>query len=152
MFRFSDDEFLAKKQQEKATSLLEEILKYSAVEHCPEIEKFFDSYVKSYEFLEELPNIFRQQNSIISMSCVPYDCEVWRAKMDLQVAYDKTNKSCKDTIPFIEFSFPKDYECKHGESYMHVFIFFSTDSKQFEESRDRVLHYLNKLNKLKVFL
>lgn len=156
MFRFSNDEFIANKQKEDATALLESLLKYFSIEHCPKIEKFFDDYVKTYEFLEELPRISEKHDDIIIMPCIPHNHDAASARMDLGEAYKKIYKSellWKDvTVPFIEFSFPTDYNCKHGDSWMHVYIFFLTNSLKFEDARDSVLYYLNKLNKLKAFL
>jgi len=156
MFRFSDDEFIANKQKEGATALLESFLKFFSVEHCPEIEKFFDDNVKTYEFLEELPRISEKHDDIIIMPCIPHNHDLAGARMDLGEAYKKISKSkflWKDiTVPFIEFSFPSDYKCKHGDSWVHVYIFFLTNFPKFEDARDNALYYLNKLNKLKVFL
>jgi hypothetical protein len=38
MFKYSDDEFIASKQLEDATTLLIEMSKLSLLEYCPEIE------------------------------------------------------------------------------------------------------------------
>jgi hypothetical protein len=152
MFKFSKDEFIASKCQEKAVTLLESLLKHSVVEHCPEIEKFFDDNVKTYEFLEELPRLSIQHDHPIIMPCIPYNDSDYHAKMELKVGYDKLLKSWKDPIPFVEFSFPEDYQCKHGNEYKHVYIFFFTKFTKFDGARDCTLYYLNKLNNLKVFL
>lgn len=153
MFRFSKDEFIANKQKEEATSLLESLLKYFTIEHCPEIEKLFDDHVKTYEFLEELPRISEKHNDIIMMPCIPYDYNHEWARMNLSEPYKKLSYPWKGPIvPFIEFSFPLDYDCKHGESWKHVYILCLTKYPKFEDARDSVLYYLNKLNKLKVFL
>lgn len=152
MFRFSIDEFVARTQREKSIALLEEISKTFIVEHCPEIEKFFDDHVKSYEFLEELPKLVNQKEITIAMSFIPYDAITWRANADLTDTYRKLNKSVKETTPFIEFSFPENYKCKHGVPYKDVFIFFVTKFNEFENAQDYALLYLNKLNNLKAFL
>jgi hypothetical protein len=152
MFRFSSDEFIASKAQEKALVLLEDLMKHSVLEHCPEIEEFFDKNIRSYELLEELPKISIKHDNAIVMPCVPPTSSDYHAKMELKVGYDKLHKSWKETVPFIEFSFPLDYNCKHGQEYKHVYIFFFTQFKTFEGARDCTLYYLNKLNNLKVFL
>lgn len=152
MFRFSKDEFIASRANEKAITLLENLLKHSVVEHCPEIEKFFDDNVKTYEYLEELPGISKKQGHPIVMPCIPYNSSDYHAKMELKVGYDALTKSWKDPIPFIEFSFPEDYKCKHGDEYKHVYIFFFTQFTKFDGARDCTLYYLNKLQNLKVFL
>jgi hypothetical protein len=132
--------------------LLEEIMKHSVVEHCPEIEEFFDKNIRSYELLEELPGLAKSHEQSIVMPCIPYNDMEFRAKKELKVAYDKLNKSWKDPIPFIEFSFPKDYKCKHGEDYRHVYIFFFTNYTKLDGAQECTLYYLNKLNSLKAFL
>ena len=152
MFKFSNDEFIASKQREQSLTLLEELMKSSILEHSPEIENFFDTHVRTYEILEELPNLGRQQKQPIIMVCIPWNASEWHAKMDLEEAYEKLKKSWKDTIPFIEFSFPSDYNCKHGQDYKHVYIFFFSKFNTLEGSRDCFLYYLNKLNNLKAFL
>ena len=156
MFRFSKDDFVANQQKEEATTLLESLLKYFTIEHCPEIEKFFDNHVKTYEFLEELPRISEKHDDVIIMPCIPHNHMDHLARMDLGEAYKKISKSQflwkEITVPFIEFSFPTDYKCKHGDSWMHVYILFLTKFSKFEDARDNTLYYLNKLNKLKVFL
>lgn len=153
MFRFSEDEFTANKQKEEATALLESLLKYFVIEHSPKIEKFFDENVKTYEFLEELPKFYKTNNYPIVIPCIPHNLEDQYSRMDLSEGYQAFSKSWREiTVPFIEFSFPPDYKCKHGISYMHVYIFFFTKFTKFEEAQDCVLHYLNKFNNLKVFL
>lgn len=156
MFRFSEDKFAANKQKEIAISLLENLLKYFTIEHSSEIEKFFDDNVKTYEFLEELPRISEKHDDIIIMPCIPHNHDAASARMDLGEAYKKISKSkflWKDiTVPFIEFSFPTDYKCKHGDNWMHVYILFLTKFEKFEDTQDCVLHYLHKLNNLKAFL
>ncbi len=152
MFRYSVDEFIASKQQEKALILLEDLMKHAVLEHSPEIEKFFDEHVRSYDFLEELPSLSEKLGHPIVMVAIPWDSYSHRAQMDFKRAYDKLDKSWKDTVPFIEFSFPRDYNCKHGAEFMNVYIFFFNKFKQFEGSRDCTLYYLNKLNNLKAFL
>jgi len=156
MFRFSDDEFFANKQKEESTALLESLLKYFTIEHCPEIEKFFDDNIKTYEFLEELPKLSKVNNDFIIMPCIPHNHDNEFARMDLGEAYKKISESKflwkEITVPFIKFSFPVDYNCKHGSNWMHVYIFFLTKFSKFEDARDSTLHYLNKLNRLKVFL
>lgn len=152
MFRFSIDEFINKTQQEKVTAFLTELSKSFIVEHCPEIEKFFDDYVTSYEFLEEIPKLSNPNEKNVSIVCVPYDTALWRANADLREVCEKINKSQQETIPFIEFSFPENYKCKHGEPYKHVFIFFVTKFNSFEDSKNYTIYYLNKLNKLRAFL
>jgi len=155
MFRFSDDEFFVNKQKEIATSLLENLLKYFTIEHSPKIEKFFDDNVKTYEFLEELPNLSKKQNDPIIMPCITHVHNEVNARVDIGDACKKLfpSRLWKEiTIPFIEFSFPPDYDCKHGDSYKHIYIFFLTKFENFEETQDCVLHYLNKLNNLKAFL
>lgn len=152
MFRYSIDEFIASKQKEKSLGLLEELMKHSVLEHCPQIEKFFDENVRSYEFLEELPDICNKNDHPIVMPCIPRDGSEYHAKMELKVGYDKLLKSWRDPIPFIEFSFPENYKCKHGDEYKHVYIFFFTQFKGFDGARDGTLYYLNKLNNLKAFL
>jgi len=81
MFRFSKDDFIASKCQEKATALLEDLLKHSVVEHCPEIEKFFDENVKTYEFLEELPGLSIKHDHPIVMPCIPYNSSDYHAEV-----------------------------------------------------------------------
>lgn len=152
MFRYSIDSFIASKQKEKALTLLEELMKYSTLKHCPEIEAEFDKNVRTYALLEELPPLSIQFDHPIVMPVIPWDHGGHSAKMDLKKAYDKLIKSWRDPIPFIEFSFPNDYKCPHGESYKHVYIFFMTEYKNYDEAKDSVLFYLQKLNKLKVFL
>lgn len=156
MFRFSKDNFVSNKQKEEATVLLESLLKYFTIEHCPEIEKFFDDNVKTYEFLEELPRISEKHSDVIIMPCIPHNYDAAGARMDLGEAYKKVYKSKylwkEVTVPFIDFSFPTEYKCKYGDSQMHVYIFFLTKFSRFKDARDNVLYHLNKLNKLKVFL
>lgn len=153
MFRFSDDEFKANKQKEEATALLESLLKYFSIEHCPKIEKFFEDNVKTYEFLEELPRLIKKHNDIILMPCTPHNYNHEWARMNLSESYTALSYSWKGpVVPFIEFSFPEDYKCKHGVDWKHVYILFLTKYPKFEDARDSVLYYLNKLNKLKVFL
>lgn len=155
MFRFSNDEFIANKQKETAIVLLENLLKYFTIEHCPEIEKFFDDHVKTYEFLEELPRISEKHDDIIMMPCITHIHNEVNARIDIGDSCKKLYPSRlwkEINIPFIEFSYPQDYKCKHGDSYKHVYIFFLTKYPKFEDARDSVLYYLNKLNKLKVFL
>lgn len=153
MFRFSDDEFLANKQKEEATFLLESLSKYFIIKHSPEIEKFFDDNVKSYEFLEELPKLSRINNDIIVVPCMPHNYNDEWARMNLGECYQELSYSWKDVVvPFIEFSLPENYKCKHGDAYKHAYFFFLTKFVKFEDTQDCVLHYLNKLNKLKAFL
>lgn len=156
MFRFSDDESIANKQKKDSANLLESLFRYFTIERCPKIEKFFDDNVKTYEFLEELPKLAKIDNNTIIMPCIPCDSSDEFARMDISAGFNKIFKSqtlWKEVdIPFIEFSFPKYYNCKHGDKYMHVYIFFFTQFTEFEKSRDCTLHYLKKLNKLKAFL
>ena len=161
MFRFSDDEFIANKQKEEATALLESLLKYVSIEHSPKIEKFFEDNVKTYEFLEELPSISTTNNDTTIMRLLPYDYSHESARVDLGEDFKKIQpKPCDGgpklwkeiTIPFIDFSFPSTYNCKYGEGYKHVYIFFLTNFTEFEQAQECMLYYLNKLNKLKVFL
>src|SRR5574339_261092 len=143
MFRFSKDEFIASKHQEKALALLEDLMKHAVLEHCPELEEFCDQNVRSYEFLEELPGLARKHNQPIIMVCIPWNASDYRAKMDLKEAYDKLEKSWKDPIPFVEFSFPSDYNCKHGLDYKHVYIFFFTKFNKLDGAKEASLYYLN---------
>ncbi len=113
---------------------------------------FFNEYVTSYEFLEELPNISKSLNCRIIMPIIPiYHYDVFAAT-DLQVAFDKLNKSKDDIIPFITFQFKKEYECKYGEEYKNIHIFFFTEESDYSKSEMNTINCLNKLNKLKVFL
>lgn len=161
MFRFSDDEFKANKQKEEATALLESLLKYFSIEHCPKIEKFFEDNVKTYEFLEELPQLSKINDDITIIRLLPYDYSHESARVDLSEDFKKVQptlcggrpKLWKEvTIPFIDFSFPSNYNCKYGESYKHVYILFLTNFTNFEQAQECMLYYLNKLNKLKAFL
>ena len=152
MFRFSKDEFIAGKQREKADDLFVKLINKCSFEHSPAIEKFFDSHVRSYEFLEELPKLSIRHDDPIVMPAITTDAGEYHGMMDLKKAFDKLNKPWRDTIPYIEFSFPEDYKCPHGDSFMHVFLFFFTQYHEFDGAESCTLHYLNKLNKLKVFL
>jgi hypothetical protein len=151
MFKYSIDELIASKQKEAASSLLKELNGYYVLEHSLEIEKFFDENVPSYEFLEELPAICNINEHPIVMPCVPRDGSS-AFKSEMKIGYDKLLKTRFDPIPYIEFSFPEDYKCKFGLAYKHVYIFFFTQFKEYKEGCDSILFYLNKLNKLKVFL
>jgi hypothetical protein len=152
MFRYSKDDFLSGKQQEAGTELLEALTKKYYLVHSPAIESLFDKYVHSYEFIEELPKLSILSDNPIIMPMVPRNHKIWAAEQDLEIAYRKLNKSKSDMIPFIEFSFPEDYDCKHGESYRHVYSFFFTHSMEFEVAQECVVYHLTKLNNLKVFL
>lgn len=151
MFRYKDD-FLANKQQESGTELLESLMKKSYLVHSPEIEALFDEHVRSYEFIEELPKLSMLSDNRIVVPVIPRNSKLWMAERDLDMGYGKLNRQKSDMIPFIEFSFPEDYDCKHGEHYKHVYLFFFTRFSQFEEARDCVMYHFTKLNNLKVFL
>jgi hypothetical protein len=151
MFRFND-EFIANKQKEKTAELLEGLLKNFNIEHSSEIEKFFDANIKDYDFVEGIPALARTQDQLVRMLFIESNSNANSAKIELRAVYDNLTKSLKDPIPFIEFSFPSRYKCKHGENYKHVYVFFITNFKTFDESQDSVLYYLNRMNNLKVFL
>lgn len=152
MFRYSIDEFIASKQQEKAVILLNEISKHSVLEHNFEIESLFDQHMRSYELLEELPKLALQFGERIVMPIITRDSSEYHAKMDLKRSYDKLGKSWQDTIPYIEFSFPEDYKCAYGDAFMNVYLFFFTVHRDGKVAGDSVIHYLKKLSNLKAFL
>jgi hypothetical protein len=152
MFRFSKDEYVASKQYEKSSELLEKLTQTITMEHSPIIEEVFDKRVRSYEILTELNKLSVQADYPIVMPAIPYDHTAPLAKRDFKIAFDKLNKPWNSTIPFIEFSFPEDYICNHGESFRHVYFFFFTPFHDFDEAEHCVLRYLNKLDRLKAFI
>lgn len=152
MFRYSNDEFIAGKQLEEATTLLIEMSKISSLEYCPEIEDEIPKKI-SYPYFTEFVKMVKNCGDRIALPFIPrtrknYD----HATKDLYLALDACNKSKKDIIPYIELSFPSDYKCPHGDEYKHTFVFFVTNYVTFEESRDISVHYLKKFNNLKVFV
>lgn len=152
MFRFSKDEYIASKQREQGNDLFEKLIKKATFEHSPEIEKIFDKEVRSYALIEELFKLSVKFDHPIVMPIITRDDSEYHAMMDIKKGFDSLHKSWFDVVPYIEFSFPDDYKCPHGDSFKHVFIFFFTQFKEFEGARDCVLHYLQRLTNLKVFL
>jgi hypothetical protein len=152
MFRYSHDEFIASKQREQGYDLFEKLIKQATFEHSPEIEKIFDEQIRSYALIEKLFKMSRQFDHPIVMPIITRDSAEYSAMMDLKRGFNSLNKSWFDVIPYIEFSFPEDYNCPYGESFKHVFIFFFTQFKEFDGARDCVLYYLQKLLNLKAFL
>ncbi|CAB4196540.1 hypothetical protein UFOVP1290_60 [uncultured Caudovirales phage] len=132
--------------------VLESLKNNFNIKYSSQISLFFDSYVNSYEFLEELPNISKSLGCYIIMTAIPICHNSYHAEKDLQIAFDKLNKSKYDIIPFITFQFKKEYECKHGNEYKNIHIFFFTEESDYSKSETNIINCLNKLNKLKVFL
>lgn len=153
MFKYSVDALIASKQQEKAELLLKDLKKHINLNYSNTIQELFNKNVKSYEYLTELNKISSIKNDNIYMVCIPMNHTDWAAKNDFKRAFDKLDKkSWWDGIPYIEFAFPEDYVSTFGESYNNIYIGFITKFKEFNAVEDCVIHYVNKLNKLILFM
>lgn len=151
MFRLSKDDFIASKQREQADTLYQNILKKSSLIYSSQIESLFDKHVKSFSFVEELVKISGNDGHPITIPFVPWDSSEYQALRDLKIAYTKANRSWDDSIPFIEFSFPEEYDNPHGHYYTHNFVGFFTPFSNLDGAEECVIYYLKKLIKLKAF-
>jgi hypothetical protein len=151
MFKWSADEFIASKQQEKADKLLEEICEHCVPQYSKDIEGLFEKVTFSY--LEEFCSLVRNEfNERIIIAVIPRESSIYSAQRDLKRGFDALGKSWQDPLPYIEHSFPEDYVVPHGEDFRHCYFFFLTQYHEFEASEECVKHYLSRINRLKAFL
>lgn len=152
MFRYSIDEYIAAKQKEKADKVIEELQGKAKLVFSPEIDTFLNERQTTYSYLEDTSRVSKECNDRIIIVAIPRNNNYGGALFDLRQGFLLSGKSWKDTIPYTMHSFPDDYACPHGEEHRHVYLLFFTKYHEYEGSRDCILHYLNKLDKLKAFV
>ena len=150
MFRYKDDG-LSIDEYRQARNLLYEFNKHGDYQYSQEIEKLFDKV--TYQYLEDFVKLIREgQNERIIIVAIPRNHDARYGKMDLDIAYSKTQRQQWDEVPYIEHSFSEDYECPHGIDWMHCYFFFFTPYSEFKDAEGCVTQYLSRLNRLKAFL
>src|ERR1700728_870739 len=144
MFRYKDD-LLSCDEYRQARDLLDELNKHGDYQYSQEIEKLFGKV--TYQYLEDFVKLVREgQQQRIIIVAIPRNHDARLSKMDLDLGYSKMGRRQWDTLPYIEHSFPEDYECPHGDSWMHCYFFFFTEYAEFKDAENCVTQYLNRLN------
>lgn len=150
MFRY-DDDLHSVNEYKMARELLDELNKNGDYQYSEEIDKLFSKV--TYQYLEDFVKLVREgQDEKIIIVAIPRNHSARYAQMDLDIAYSKTQKEKWVPIPYVEHSFPKDYECPHGIDWMHCYFFFFTPYPEFKDAEKCVTQYLSRLNRLKAFL
>lgn len=157
MFKYSIDEYIASAQKNNGERLLEDICKKCSIQICPELDAAITSYkMHSFGFLQEVQVVAEKCGEPLVFVAVERDSGyIDLILSDFKKGFDKLDKPWKDTLPYIEYSFPNVVKLSgaYGDSYLkHVFIFFFTKYHGFDGARDCMLYYLNKFAKLKAFL
>ena len=157
MFRYSIDEYIASEQKNSGERLLAEVCKKSSIQISPELDAAITRYkMSSFGFLQEVHSVAEKCGEpLVFVASERDNGYPDRVLSDFKKGFDKLDKSWKDTIPYIEYSFPNrvTLSSAYGDRHLqHVFIFFFTKYHGFDGSRDCMLYYLNKFNNLKAFV
>lgn len=152
MFKYSVDEYIASEQKQQATKLIKELKEKAPLVYSHEIEAACEKEPFSFNYLQDLVDLTKACNDRIVVPSIPRTKENSSAQFDMRQGFLISGKSWTDTIPYIEYSFPYEYNCPHGYDYLNVYLLFFTKYHDYEGSRDCVLYYLNKLSKLKAFV
>lgn len=153
MFRYSIDAYIADEQKKDAKQLIDGIGKKCIIQMSPELEQAFDDYkVNSYSYLESVQSVANQcGEEMVIVACRRSNYSADQAQFQLKIGFDKLNKSWRDPLPYIEHSFGEEYNCPYGLNLKHAFFFFFTKYRDYEGSRDCMLHYLHKFYNLRAF-
>lgn len=156
MFKYSIDEYIASEQKNSGERLLEGICEKCSIQMSPELDAIITSYKMSgFGFLQEVCMIAEKCGEPLVFVASERDNYGSRVLSDFKRGFDKLDKPWKDTLPYIEYSFPNVVKMPSafGERYLqHVYLFFFTKYHGFDGARDCMLYYLNKINNLKAFV
>jgi len=154
MFKFSADEFLASKKQEKADELLDELRKEYKFEYSTLIDNLFTlADVNSFQSLTNIVKLFTSDNQKLQLVALSYQHNYHHAMLDLQDEINALGMSKETmTIPYISWSFPDDYENPHGPEFQHVFFFFLTKYKEFKVAEECIAYYVDKFDRIGEFI
>ena len=145
-------QYNTKKQEKQARSLIKKLREKRQLKYSEKLDQLFQDSKITYAYLEEFALLMRRYQERIIFVAVPRISSVENALLDLQVGYDALSKPLSDVIPYVEYSFPEEYECRHGPDYKDCYFFLFTKYSTFLESENCVGYNMNKINKLKTFL
>ena len=154
MFKFSQDELIASKQQEKADKLLEDLGKEYKFEYSQLIDNLFIlANVESFQSIINMVKLWTADNQKLQLLVLSYDHILLHAIDDLQIQINSLNMSKETmTIPYISLSFPPDYDNPHGPDFQHVFLFFVTKYKEFKVAEECIAYYVDKFDRIGEFV
>lgn len=153
MFRYSNFDLVAGRQQEKAEKLLAYMNKHCSLVYSEKIDKILTESKASYSYLEGLCAMIKNHNDALHISCISREQDEYHVGQSLKKGFERADKDWSSPILYIEFSFPADYKLPVGyhPDLGHVYMMFFTHHDDVERSEESIIYYLTRFNKLKVF-
>lgn len=152
-FKYSLDPLIKHEQQEKAAELIRDLSGQFNLRYASEIDQLFhDIPINSYQKIEDVSKIAKINGMWLITVISPRNYFSNLAQEDLAGVFKLMNKKITETLPYIEYSFPDDYDSPYGENSKSAFIFFFTLFENYEESKDIVIKYITKFYKLQSFV
>lgn len=129
MFKYSIDEYIASEQKNSGERLLEGICEKCSIQMSPELDAIITSYKMSgFGFLQEVCMIAEKCGEPLVFVASERDNYGSRVLSDFKRGFDKLDKPWKDTLPYIEYSFPNVVKMPLVNVTYNMSISFSSPS------------------------